>query len=188
VAGTADGVECVTTGFSCATCGKVHLNLPSSFAADFPDMFANMKREERDVRATIGSDQCIVDQEWFFIRGCLELPVLGSTEPFLWGLWAAVREQVYDEISETWQQKGREKIRGPYKGRLANSLSVHAGTLNLKVTILIQPVGTRPLFVVDELAHPLAVEQQTGISKRRANELAALLLHQEKSGSPSNLS
>jgi hypothetical protein len=28
-----------------------------SFAAEFPDMYANMKREERDTRALIGSDQ-----------------------------------------------------------------------------------------------------------------------------------
>jgi hypothetical protein len=150
-------------------------------------MFANMKREERDVRANIGSDQCMVDQEWFFIRGCLEIPVLDSNEPFLCGLWATVHERAYDEISESWQEAGREKIRGPYKGRLANSLSVYAGTLNLKVTILVQPVGTRPSFLIDEREHPLAVEQQTGISKARASELVALLLHQEKMGFPSNL-
>lgn len=174
--------EGVTKGFKCATCGKVHQNLPRRFAADFPDMYANMKREQRDARATIGSDQCIVDQQWFFIRGCLEIPVLGSTEPFLWGLWASVRDQVFDEISESWEETGREKIRGPFKGRLANSLSVYSETLNLKVKILIQPVATRPLFIVEELEHPLAIEQQTGISERRSQEIAALLLHQELFG------
>ena len=99
--------------FKCATCGKVHQGLPRSFAADFPDMYANMKREERDARTTIGTDQCIVDRRWFFIRGCLEIPVWASTEPFLWGLWASVVERVYDEISESWEENGREKIRGP---------------------------------------------------------------------------
>jgi hypothetical protein len=174
----------VTEGFKCATCGKVHQNLPRSFVADFPDVYANMKPEERDVRATIGSDQCTVDQQWFFIRGCLEIPVLGSPEPFVWGLWASVREQVFDEISESWEENGREKIRGPFKGRLANSLSVYAETLNLKVKILIQPVATRPLFKVEQLEHPLAAEQQTGISEERTREIASLLLHQEPLGWP----
>jgi hypothetical protein len=174
----------VAEGFKCASCGKVHQGLPRSFAADFPDMYANMKREERDARTIIGTDQCIVDRQWFFIRGCLEIPVLGSTKPFLWGLWASVVERVYDEISECWEQNGREKIRGPFKGRLANSLSIYAETLNLKVAILIQQVGTRPLFTVEELEHPLAIEQQTGISENRAQELASLLLHQERLGWP----
>jgi hypothetical protein len=44
-----------------------------SFAAEFPDIYANMKREERDIRALIGSDQCVIDQQWFFLRGCLEV-------------------------------------------------------------------------------------------------------------------
>jgi hypothetical protein len=137
----------LTEHFECATCGKVHQKSPRSFAADFPDTYASMKREERDVRSVISSDQCVVDQEWFFIRGCLEIPVLSSTEPFLWGLWASVREEVFDEISESWEETGREKIRGPFKGRLANSFSLYEETLNLKVKILIQPVSTRPLFM-----------------------------------------
>jgi hypothetical protein len=53
-----------------------------SFAADFPDMYANMDRDLRDTRAVIGSDQCIIDQKWFFIRGCLEVPIIGSQDPF----------------------------------------------------------------------------------------------------------
>jgi hypothetical protein len=175
----------VTEGFKCATCGRTHQSLPRSFAADFPDLYANMKREERDVHAIIGSDQCVVDQRWFFIRGCLEIPVLGSTEPFLWGLWASVREEVFDEISESWEEAGREKIRGPFKGRLANSLSIYPETLNLKVKILIQPVARRPLFIVEELEHPLGIEQQDGISEERSREMASLLLHQERFGLPS---
>jgi len=107
------GVAALTENFKCATCGKIHQKLPRSFAADFPDMYANMKREEKDVRAIIGSDQCVVDQQWFFVRGCLEIPVIGSTEPFIWGLWASVREEVFDEVSESWEEAGREDIAVP---------------------------------------------------------------------------
>ena len=126
----------------------------------------------------------MVDQQWFFIRGCLEIPVVDSTEPFIWGLWASVREQVFDEISESWEEEGRESIRGPFKGRLANSLSLYAETLNVKVRIVIQPLATRPLSVVEQPEHPLAIEQQNGISQERAKEIASLLLHQERFGWP----
>lgn len=146
-------------------------------------MYANMNRDERDTRSVRGSDQYIIDQKWFFIRGCLEIPIIGSRDVFLWGLWASVREEVFDEISECWELAGREKSRGPFKGRLSNSLSIYPETLNLKVQILIRPVGERPLLMIEENDHQLAVEQRSGIRREKASELAALLLHQRGIGS-----
>jgi len=140
-------------------------------------MYANMSESDRGTRALIGSDQCIVDQECFFIRGCLENAILNSTEVFIWGLWASVKEEVFNEISESWEQEGREMRWGPFKARLANSLSVYPETLNLKLRIVIQPVGTRPLFVLEEEQHPLAMAQQHGISRLEAAELSSILLH-----------
>jgi hypothetical protein len=172
----------MTESFKCATCGKVHEGLPMSFAADSPDMYANMSRNDRDSRCVHGSDQYIIDQKWFFIRGCLEIPIIGSNEPFLWGLWASVREEIFDEIENCWELTGREASRGPYKGRLANSLAEYPETLNLRLKIALQPVGTRALFVIEEGDHPLAIEQASGITIRRAHELASLVMHRRPGG------
>jgi hypothetical protein len=161
-------------------CGESHAAVPMSFAVDFPDMYANMKREERDTSALIGSDQCVINQQWIFIRGCLEVPILGSDEPFLWGLWVSIREAVYDEISDCWTLEGRERLHGPFKGRLANSLPVYPNTLNLKTEIRLRPVGERPLFRIEETSNLLAQEQCFGIPLARAMELASLLLHRER--------
>jgi hypothetical protein len=169
--------------YKCTTCGREHSEVPFSFAAEFPDMYANMKREQRDARAVISSDQCIIDQQWFFLRGCLEVPIVGSDEAFLWGLWASVREEVFDEISNSWQQVGREKLHGPFKGRLGNLLTEYPETLNLKLQIAIQPVGTRPLFFIED-DHQLRTEQTAGITIDRAHELASLLLHSQQGGFP----
>lgn len=155
-----------------------------SFAADSPDMYADMNRDERDARCVRGSDQYIIDQNFFFVRGCLEIPIVDSDEVFLWGLWASVREEVFEDISGCWDLAGREKSRGPFKGRIANSLSVYPPTLNLKIQIVIQPVGERPLFIVEENDHQLSLEQRLGIDRERALALAALLLHQEPMGFP----
>lgn len=166
----------VEPGFLCRTCGHTHEEVPLSFAADFPDMYANMPEPDRDARTLISSDQCIVDRVWFFIRGCLEIPVCDSSEVFIWGLWASVKEEVFNEISESWEEAGRETRRGPFKARLANSLSAYPETLSLKLQIVIQPVGTRPLFILEE-EHPLAKAQRDGISRLEAMELSATLLH-----------
>ena len=163
--------------YICHQCGKLHEGIPLSFAADFPDQYANMSSEDRDTRSTIASDQCIIDSELFYVRGLLEVPVLDSDEVFLWGLWANVKEEVFDELDESWEEHGRETRHGPFKARLANKLAVYPDTLNLKMTVQIQPVGQRPLFFIDEEAHPLAVAQRMGMSANETHELVSRLLH-----------
>jgi hypothetical protein len=39
----------------------------------------------------------------------VEIPIVGSDQPFLWGVWASVLEEVFDEISDSWELEGREK-------------------------------------------------------------------------------
>ena len=152
-----------------------------SFAADYPDMYANMGRSERDARAVISSDQCIIDETWYFLRGCLEIPIVGSGEVFLWGLWASIKQAASEEIAASWEEAGREQHHGPFKGRLANSLSAHyTDCLSARLRVVIQPVGTRPLFVLEEPEHALALAQGSGISKGAALELVGTLMHNQR--------
>jgi hypothetical protein len=164
------------THFICSCCGKEHHEVPLSFAAEFPDPCARLSAEERDVRAVVGSDQCVIDHEEFYVRGCLEIPIQGSDEVFLWGVWAKIKESVYDEISDHWDIEGRERKIGPYKGLLANSLALYAETLNLHLKINIMRLGVRPRFHVEDGQHPLAKEQNLGISETTAQSYACLLL------------
>ena len=48
---------------------------------DAPLYFYAIPAERPDHRCLLESDICIVDQESFFVRGCLEVPVLGELEP-----------------------------------------------------------------------------------------------------------
>jgi hypothetical protein len=111
----------------------------------------------------------------------LEIPIIGSDQQFLWGVWALIREETFDEISDCWELEGREKKYGPYKGRLANSLSIYPETLNLKLKIILQPVGVRPLFFLEDAQHTLGVQQSSGITQQQAIEIASFLLHYEGS-------
>jgi hypothetical protein len=162
--------------WTCSRCGQIHMNVPFSFAADFPDNYANMSADERNNRAHISSDQCIIDESEFWIRGCLEIPILGQEEPFIWGLWANLFEEDFDIISDHWETSNRENLIGPFNGRLGNSLSLYTNTGNLKLAIKIQPLGSRPLFFVSE-PHPLATEQEHGISIETARSYACKLMN-----------
>jgi len=109
----------------------------------------------------------------------VEIPIIGSNQPFLWGVWASIREEIFDEISDCWELEGREKKNGPYKGRLENSLSIYPETLNLKLKIILQPVGVRAPFILEHDQHTLALQQNSGITQQQAIEMASFLLHSE---------
>ncbi len=166
--------------YACSVCGKLHPVADLSFATDFPDSYVNMSKDARDARALIGSDQCVIDQAQFYLRGCIELPVRESEGSFLWGVWARVHEVDFDEFAEYWETERREEMIGPYKGRLANSLSIYPETPNMKLEIQIQPVGSRPLFFLEDQDHPMTIEQRTGLSMEKAKEYACLLFRMEK--------
>ena len=118
---------------SCSSCGQVHAGVPRSFAADYPHPYATLSADARELRAVVGSDQCIIDGQEFFIWGCLEIPIIGTDEVFVWGLWARINEPAFDEISDHWETEGREALIGFYSGRLANALSIYPNTLNLRL-------------------------------------------------------
>jgi hypothetical protein len=162
----------------CSCCGKTHSAVPLSFAVDYPDIYANMTDEERAEHAEANFDQCIIDDGTLAIRGLIEIPIHGTSERFLWGVWARVFQEDFTEIHESWEEEGRELTRGPFKGRMVNRLPLYPDTLNLKLTIKIQPLGSRPLFFLDE-EHPLTTQQQSGISLEKAREIASELMHHQ---------
>jgi hypothetical protein len=134
--------------------------------------------EEREQRAVAGSDQCIIDDNQFYIRGCLELPLIESDGVFLWGLWASVWKDDYLEITECWEEQGREDSHGPFLGRLGNSLTVYAPeTFNLKLSVKLRPVGERPLFIVEDPDHPLGLAQRNGMTHQQVQDLVSALMH-----------
>ena len=166
-------------GFYCSTCKEFHPGLPFSYGSDSPDNYANLDARDKCKRAALSSDQCIIDDKEFYIRGIVELPIIGFEDKFLWGVWATIWPEDFAVISEHWESSGREDLIGPFKGRLANGLSdiYKPSCANLKCTIRIQPILERPLFFIDEPEHPLALEQRRGVSLERLQEFASRLMH-----------
>jgi len=62
--------------FICASCGQRHEGTPGlSFEAPFH--YNQMPPEERTATAFLNEDICVIADEDFFVRACLEVPVLG---------------------------------------------------------------------------------------------------------------
>ncbi|HWY70709.1 MAG TPA: DUF2199 domain-containing protein [Terriglobales bacterium] len=166
-------------GFYCSNCKEFHPGLPFSFGTDSPDNYAEIDESDRPQRAVLSSDQCIIDEREFYIRGIVEVPIIGFADNFLWGLWVNVWPNDFERIHANWETPGREELIGPFKGRLANGLrDIYQPSLaNLKCTIRIQPIHQRPTIFIDEPSHPLAIEQRNGITLERVQHLAGRLVH-----------
>lgn len=75
--------------FTCSACDQVHEGMPG-FSVAAPLSYALIPEEQRATRCDLGSDDCVIDETHFFVRGCIEIPVHGHTEPFSWGVWVSL--------------------------------------------------------------------------------------------------
>ncbi len=168
----------MSKGFNCATCGQHHAELPMSIGADAPGAYYLIPPEQREARCELTSDACMIDEKEFFIRGCLEIPVVDGPGPFVWGVWTSLGKKDFRRAAQVWETAGREK-EPPYIGSLCTSLPLYPETLRLKTHPHTRPIGQRPFVELERTEHPLAVEQRDGITMDRVRKIAEALLHSD---------
>jgi hypothetical protein len=67
-----------------------------TFGAAAPLSFYAVPEGEREARCSLGSDDCVIDEEEFFVRGCIDIRVHGEQEPLSWGVWVSLSEKNYE--------------------------------------------------------------------------------------------
>jgi len=144
------------------------------FGPNEPQHLGTIPLTERSSRVLMDEDLCIVDKSFFFIRGCIDLPILGTSNRFRWLVWVSISEKTLNRACEVWESTGRES-EPPYFGWLNTALPYTPETVGLKTNIHTQPVGIRPLIELEPTNHPLSLEQGNGISQERAEQLAKLI-------------
>ncbi|HWU73389.1 MAG TPA: DUF2199 domain-containing protein [Sphingomonas sp.] len=161
--------------FKCSRCDKWHEGMPS-FAVDAPPYYYDVPETERAERCELTTDTCIVDDEYFFVRGCVDIPVHGESEPFSWGLWVSLSRPSFEEFVSLFGVPVRDQ-HGPYFGWLSACLAVYPDIENLKTHVHIRNHGVRPYIELEPTDHPLAIEQREGISVERVAEIYASCMH-----------
>jgi hypothetical protein len=165
--------------FQCRICGEWHDGMPT-FGWPYPVQYVAVPAEQRDNRTVLTSDTCTIDSEFFFIRGCIEIPVAQSSDPFSWGVWVSLREKNfrhYQQLLAETDQSGH----GPFFGWLASHIWLYPDTLNLKTMVHLRDGGVRPYIELEPTGHPLAVEQREGITVERVAEIYGLMTHPPQS-------
>lgn len=164
-------------GFLCATCGQYHEHLPLCFGAAAPALWFAIPEAEREARAELASEQCIIDGKYFFVLGRIVLPLLDGPATFVWLAWASLSPANFLRMSTLWDTPGRE-AEPPYFAWLQSALpGYEPSTLSLKACVRTMPVGERPLIELEPCDHPLSREQRDGITLARLRQIASAVLH-----------
>jgi hypothetical protein len=161
-------------GFVCSVCGEFHAERMLDIRLSLPDPIFALDDEERDARAWLADDFAVLDEDRFFVRGLLELPILELRSRFGYGTWVEVAADEFRQLLEHWQDP--EQF-APVKGTVANELAPYVGTEGLPATLSPVSVDTLPSVTLDDAAHPLVADQQAGITADRSDELAATVRH-----------
>ncbi len=164
--------------FTCSRCGEYHDALAQQAGCDAPDPYVWIDEGQRLSRCVLGSDDCIIDNSQFYVRGCIFVPIVGRSDPFAWGVWVSLTQGNYNHVLELWDVEGKEAEQ-PIASRIMNGLEVelYPSTFNLKARLQRLPVGQRPAIRIEDEQHPLAIEQREGISEARLIEITEWLLH-----------
>ena len=127
--------------FQCSCCDEWHEGMPG-FAADAPLYYYAIPSQERDRRNALDTDTCVIDQQYLFARGCLEIPVHDETEPFVWGVWVSLGKTSFDTFSTSLTMPECSHL-GPFFGWLSAELALYPSTENLKTRLHLRD-GVRP--------------------------------------------
>ncbi len=114
-------------------------------------------------------DYCSIEDESFFVRGLIHLPIIGAADSFRWGVWGSLSRPNFEALLKS--ENGDIVELPPMFSWLSSQIPGYPDTLNLKMFAHIQERGTRPHFRLERGDHPLCLEYHHGISPARVKEI-----------------
>ena len=162
-----DAREAEPFRFECAECGKMHEEIPM-FGWDFPAQYLTVPEAERARRVSLAESTCVIDDEWFFIRGCIEIPVRGYREPLSYNVWLSVSRDNFARFSAV---RSVHAAGDSYFGWLCTAIPGYPDTQLLKTLVRVRSAPQRPSVQLEASDHPLAIEQREGIAVWRVQQI-----------------
>ena len=153
--------------YRCSVCGESHEDLPD-IGMDKPDHWWDVPEEDRSERIFLTPDTCVIDDEDFFIRGVIEIPIRDYPHAFGFGVWVSQKRENFAKYLENFDSA---EI-GPFFGWLSTRIAFYEeDTLLLKTMAHFRGEGLRPRIDLEPTEHPLAVAQREGITLDKAWEI-----------------
>lgn len=118
----------------------------------------------------LDEDYCAVNDENFFARGLIHLPIIGTAETFRWGVWGSLSRSNFETLLRLDDDPEQENL-PPMFSWLSSNIAEYGDTLTLKMYAHAQAPGLRPHFRLERADHPLAKEFYSGITPERVKEI-----------------
>ena len=132
------------------------------------NLFPSWSKKRR--KTFLEGDYCAIDDEYFFVKGLLHLPILGTGKSFCWGVWGSLSRENFEVVMAKDQDPKRVELPAMFSW-LSNNIPEYPETLNLKMYAHIQEPGIRAHFRLERTDHPLSVEYHHGITPERVKEI-----------------
>jgi hypothetical protein len=157
--------------FSCSTCGQTHDEWPPDIALRRPDVVWAMPSEEHARRVQENDDLCSIDQERYFIRGVLFVPLTGRSNSWGIGVWAEVGNRDFTRYLDLYSVDASGQA--PFRGTLANELKVIPGVFGSRLEIRFGSASERPVFQAADRFGILGKAQRRGFTDDQLHEVLA---------------
>jgi hypothetical protein len=125
---------------------------------------------DEDKNSFLNEDYCNIKDQDFFIRGIIPIPILGSDQYFMYGVWGSLSKDSFDKMLNADEDPKRDEL-SPMFSYLCNSVDGYPDTQLLKMDALVQEVGKRPHFRLHHADHPFVQEFENGIQPERVKEI-----------------
>jgi hypothetical protein len=176
--GTLDDLEDLR--WKCWSCEEWHtgpcldfgFSAPAYWQVEHDDVAENASSvEDAEYAPTfLNEDYCAINNEDFFVRGNIELPIIGTAKTFNWGVWGSLSRENFEACLRMTDDPGRVDLE-PMFSWLSSQIDLYPDTLSLKMYAHIREPGLRPTFELEPTDHPLAQEYYNGISPARVKEI-----------------
>jgi hypothetical protein len=177
---TLDGLR----GFrwKCGSCDEWHSGPCLDFSYDAPYYWSPENKSasarykllpsgSKNRRKTfLDEDYCAINDDDFFVRGIIHLPIIGAAETFRWGVWGSLSRKNFEALLKKHADSKRSEL-PPMFCWLSTQIPEYPETLNLKMYAHIQAPGFCPHFRLEQTDHPLSREYHEGISAERVREI-----------------
>ncbi len=168
--------------WKCGSCEEWHTGPCLDFG--FPKPFYWKKEYERATRwrvlptggfdapakSFLDRNYCAIDNECFFVRGNIQLPIVAAADTLRWGVWGSLSRENFETLLKMDDDPKRAELPKMFSW-LSCQIPEYPDTLNLKMYAHIQEPGVRPHFELESSDHPLAQEYYHGITPERVREI-----------------
>ncbi len=175
---TLDGLEI----YKCSCCGKEFKQLPFCIGAEYPDYYFSIPEDEIENRVHFTKDLCVIDDEYFFIRGRISIPIIGHSKDFAFDIWTTLSEASFRRVEDMWNNPERIN-EPPYFGWLNTHIPTYDCSQSIKTNVHTTSLGFIPQIEIIEENHQLKIDQQNGITLEKAFDILKVVmpgLHNKK--------